>query len=70
MKGTIKFFNDMKGFGFIIGEDNREYFVHITSLEQGLRLQENDKVIFDIEEDDRGPKAVNVKKFVASTEDF
>lgn len=62
MKGTVKFFNEMKGFGFISGEDGTEYFVHQSGLEQGLTLNENDAVSFDVEEGDRGPKAVNVKK--------
>ena len=62
MKGTVKFFNEMKGFGFIAAEDGEEYFVHQTSLEEGVSLQENDSVTFDVEEGDRGPKAVNVKK--------
>ena len=62
MKGTVKFFNEMKGFGFISGEDGKEYFVHQTGLEPGTNLQENDTVTFDVEEGDRGPKAVNVKK--------
>ena len=61
MNGTIKFFNEMKGFGFIAGEDGKEYFVHQTALEAGATLKENDAVIFDVEEGDRGPKAVNVK---------
>tara|TARA_Y100000310_G_C19955405_1_gene478765 strand:+ start:143 stop:385 length:243 start_codon:yes stop_codon:yes gene_type:complete len=62
MKGTVKFFNDMKGFGFVAGEDGKEYFVHQSALEQGVTLHENDAVTFDVEEGDRGPKAVNVKK--------
>ena len=60
MKGTVKFFNDMKGFGFITGEDGKEYFVHITGLNEGVKLHENDAVTFDVEQGDRGPKAVNV----------
>ena len=62
MKGTIKFFNEMKGFGFIAAEDGKEYFVHQSDLEEGLRLSEDDTVVFDVEEGDRGPKATNVKK--------
>ena len=62
MKGTVKFFNEMKGFGFIAGEDGTEYFVHQSALPEGLTLNENDAVVFDVEEGDRGPKAVNVKK--------
>jgi CspA family cold shock protein len=60
MKGTVKFFNEMKGFGFIAGEDGKEYFVHQTALQEGVTLNENDAVTFDVEEGDRGPKAVNV----------
>ena len=62
MKGTVKFFNRMKGFGFIAGEDGKEYFVHKTALGEGVSLNENDPVEFEVEEGDRGPKAVNVKK--------
>ena len=62
MKGTVKFFNSMKGFGFIAGEDGKEYFVHKTGLKEGVSLNENDAVKFEVEQGDRGPKAVNVSK--------
>jgi CspA family cold shock protein len=62
MKGTVKFFNASKGFGFIAADDGKEYFVHQTALGEGVSLNENDAVEFDVEEGDRGPKAVNVKK--------
>jgi len=62
MKGTVKFFNNMKEFGFISGEDNKEYFVHKSALKGNILLNENDSVSFDVEQGDRGPKAVNVKK--------
>jgi len=62
MNGTVKFFNEMKGFGFIAGEDGKEYFVHQSSLGEGVRLNENDSVTFEVEQGDRGPKAVNVAK--------
>jgi len=62
MKGTVKFFNAMKGFGFIAADDGKEYFVHQSALGEGVTLNENDTVEFDVEEGDRGPKAVNVKK--------
>ncbi len=62
MKGTVKFFNDMKGFGFIAAEDGTEYFVHQSGLQDGVRLNDNDAVEFETEEGDRGPKAVNVRK--------
>ena len=60
MKGKVKFFNEMKGFGFIAGDDGKEYFVHQSGLNEGVRLNENDNVSFDVEDGDRGPKAVNV----------
>jgi cold shock protein len=63
MKGTVKFFNEQKGFGFISGEDGSEYFVHQSGLaDANVRLNEGDAVSFDVEEGDRGPKAVNVVK--------
>ena len=68
MKGTVKFFNAMKNFGFIAGEDGKEYFVHQSALPEGMTLRENDVVEFDVEEGDRGPKAANVKKSDASDE--
>lgn len=68
MKGTVKFFNAMKGFGFIAGEDGKEYFVHQTALAEGVSIDENDAVEFDVEQGDRGPKAANVKKDEGSSE--
>ncbi|MBD3249821.1 cold-shock protein [Candidatus Woesearchaeota archaeon] len=62
MKGTVKFFNEGKGYGFIAGEDGKEYFVHISGVNEGLTLNDNDAVEFEVEEGDRGPKAVNVSK--------
>jgi len=62
MKGKVKFFNEMKGFGFISGDDGNEYFVHQTGLEAGVTLHENDTVEFVVEKGDRGPKAVKVRK--------
>ncbi len=61
MKGKVKFFNRNKGFGFIAGEDGKEYFVHQTGLKEGVILNENDSVTFDVEQGDRGLKAVNVE---------
>ena len=62
MKGTVKFFNNMKEFGFISGEDSKEYFVHKSALQGNIFLNEGDSISFDVEQGDRGPKAVNVKK--------
>jgi len=60
MKGNVKFFNNMKGFGFIAGEDGKEYFVHQSDIAEGVELNEDDSVNFEIEEGDRGPKAAKV----------
>ncbi len=60
MKGTVKFFNRMKGFGFIAAEDGTECFVHQSGLKEGVTLNDNDAVVFDVEQGERGPKAVNV----------
>ncbi|WP_062059281.1 cold-shock protein [Aquimarina longa] len=59
-KGTVKFFNDAKGFGFITEEDsNKEHFVHISGLIDEIR--EGDAVAFDLQEGKKGLNAVNVK---------
>jgi len=59
-KGTVKFFNESKGFGFIkdSGSD-KEYFVHVSGLNDQVR--ENDEVTFDLQEGNKGLNAVNVK---------
>lgn len=62
MKGNVKFFDRTKGFGFIAGDDGKEYFVHSTGLKEGTSLDEGDSVEFEVEEGQRGPKAVNVVK--------
>jgi CspA family cold shock protein len=62
MNGKIKFFNSMKGFGFIKGEDDKDYFVHQSSVPEGVTLQENDEVTFEVIQGDRGPKADKVVK--------
>jgi len=58
-KGTVKFFNESKGFGFINDEEaNKEYFVHVTGLVDEIR--EGDQVQFDLEEGKKGLNAINV----------
>ncbi|MCK4319443.1 cold shock domain-containing protein [Candidatus Micrarchaeota archaeon] len=61
-EGTVKFYNDMKKFGFIAGDDGKEYFVHETGLKEGTSLAEGDKVKFEVVEGDKGPKAEQVEK--------
>ncbi len=59
-KGTVKFFNDAKGFGFISEEGTeKDHFVHITGLID--EIQEGDEVEFELEEGKKGLNAVNVK---------
>jgi len=66
MQGTVKWFNNAKGYGFIGPEDgSKDVFVHYTgiaSVRAGYRsLSEGDKVTFDIVESPRGPQAADVK---------
>ncbi len=64
MKGTVKWFNDQKGFGFITPEDgSKDLFVHHSSiLIDGFKtLAENQQVEFEVEQSDKGPRAANVK---------
>ena len=59
-KGTVKFFNQTKGFGFIkVDGSGKELFVHVSGLVDEVR--ENDAVTFDVQEGKKGPNAVNVK---------
>ncbi len=63
MKGTVKFFNEVKEFGFISPEDgSKDVFVHKSGLEEGVTLNENDAVEFEVEQGEKGPKAIKVKK--------
>jgi len=57
--GTVKFFNEEKGFGFIKEENGQEIFVHISGVTEKIR--ENDEVLFDVQQDKKGLNAVNVK---------
>jgi CspA family cold shock protein len=57
-KGTVKFFNETKGFGFIKDENGQEIFVHVTGLKEEIR--ENDEVVYDVQDGKKGLNAVNV----------
>ena len=60
--GKVKFFNETKGFGFIIPDDGgKDLFVHISAVEEG-QLKDDDKVEYQIGEGKKGPCAVQVRK--------
>ena len=63
-EGTVKWFSEKKGYGFIEQEDGQDLFVHYSSIDSsGFKtLTEGERVSFDIEERDRGPVAKNVNK--------
>ena len=62
--GTVKWFNETKGFGFITAENGTDVFVHFSAIQgDGFKtLAEGDSVSFDIEDGPKGPRAVNVTK--------
>jgi CspA family cold shock protein len=57
-KGKVKFFNEAKGFGFIMEENGQDIFVHASGLKQVIR--ENDSVLYEVERGKKGLNAVNV----------
>ncbi|MEW5874710.1 MAG: cold-shock protein [Candidatus Zixiibacteriota bacterium] len=63
-EGTVKWFNDSKGYGFITQEGGKDVFVHYQSIQgEGFRsLSEGDRVSFEIVEGPKGPQAANVRK--------
>jgi CspA family cold shock protein len=63
-QGTVKWFNESKGFGFVTSEDGSDVFVHYSAiLGNGFKsLAEGDRVTFDVEKGPKGPKAINVVK--------
>jgi CspA family cold shock protein len=62
--GTVKWFNEAKGYGFITSEDGSDVFVHYSSIQSnGFKsLAEGDSVSFEVEKGPKGPKAINVVK--------
>ena len=64
MKGTVKWFNAKKGFGFISDDDGNDVFVHFSALQMdGFKvLDEGDQVEFEVIDGDKGPQAANVTR--------
>jgi CspA family cold shock protein len=64
MKGTVKWFNDSKGYGFIEQPEGEDVFVHFSAIQaEGFRtLQEGEEVEFEVQESERGKQAANVVK--------
>lgn len=61
MEGKIKWYSGQKGYGFISGEDGKDYFVHHTQVPQELRLREGDAITFEAADTDKGLQAHNVR---------
>ena len=64
IRGVVKEYDRLKGFGFIAGDDGEDYFVHVSGLREHLEgkgLRGGQKVSFDIDRDIKGDKAVNVR---------
>ncbi|MBR0418628.1 MAG: cold-shock protein [Erysipelotrichaceae bacterium] len=64
MKGKVKWFNAAKGYGFITGDDGKEVFVHFSAIQvDGYKtLDEGQAVEYEVNDGDKGPQAVDVKK--------
>ena len=64
MKGTVKWFNADKGYGFITGEDGKDYFAHYSQIQvEGYKaLEQGQSVTFDVVEGPKGPNAANIVK--------
>ena len=62
MKGTVKWFNQDKGFGFITGEDGKDVFAHYSQIQKdGFKsLEENEEVTYEVTQGQKGPQASNI----------
>ncbi len=60
-EGTVKFFNQNKNYGFIAGDDGKDYFVHTSGIVPGIYVKEGDKVSFEVVDGEKGPKAEKVE---------
>ena len=62
MNGKVKMFDTERGFGFITGDDGKDVYVHSSTLEEGVTLVAGDMVTYEVESNERGPRAKDVKK--------
>lgn len=71
MRGTVKFFDKQKGWGFVTSDEGTDYFLHFSGINgSGFRFLENDDVVeFDLKETERGWKAVNVESIMNKADD-
>uniref|UniRef100_UPI0032167AFC cold-shock protein n=1 Tax=uncultured Draconibacterium sp. TaxID=1573823 RepID=UPI0032167AFC len=62
MKGTVKWYDAVKGFGFVQSEENKDFFVHRSGVKDSVfALEAGQEVEFETQESDRGPVAINVE---------
>jgi len=62
VEGTVKFFNRIRNYGFVDGDDGNSYFIHSSGLKEGVEINEGDRVSFKAVKGDRGLKAEEVEK--------
>ena len=68
MRGKLKWFNKDKGFGFIAGDDGLDYFLHNSQLPEDETLVPEEELEFEVNQTDRGPQAIDVKKVLGEQE--
>lgn len=68
MKGTVKWYNVKKGYGFIKGEDGEDYFIHFTSIPKGTKIFTDDEVTFEALDQAKGKQARDLVKVGEATE--
>lgn len=61
MEGKVKFYNDKKGYGFIAGEDGKDYFFHVSAVQANKPLNDGQAVQFEPTQNDKGNQAINVE---------
>jgi CspA family cold shock protein len=66
--GNIKWWNEDKGFGFVTADDGQDVFVHFSEVAEGLRLEDDMRVEFDVKPGAKGPQATHVRAVVADSD--